>query len=98
MQSGDAPSSRKISKKLNKRAQNFIKNLIIDAVEKKELRADIDINRTAFLLDSMFNNLLRAYYIEYIAPNMGIFKSNKPELDSWVEETINLLKNGLKRG
>lgn len=94
---GDAPSGHKIATELNRKAQGFLEKQIITGIERGDLRSEIDPAKTAFLLDSIFSRLLRAYYSDFIAPDLDIYKADKSTIDNWINETISLLRNGLSK-
>ncbi len=95
--SGDAPSGQKIARSLNKRARNFISSLIKEGIKKGDLQDDIDIERTSFLIDSLFASILRAYYSEHIAPGLNLYRAKEDDLAYWRKVSIDLIKNGIQR-
>jgi len=97
LQSGDAPFSSRRIQKLNKKAQSFLLDLIKEGVERGELRADLDIEKTAYILDILFNNLLQSYYTEFLAPGLHLYQANDDKLRQWTQAVSDFIRHGLAR-
>jgi len=93
---GDAPAGYNVSTGLNRKAQDFLKKQIIIGIENGDIRPGINPAKTAFILDSVFSRLLSAYYSEFIAPDLDLYKADKANLDNWIDGAISLIKLGLE--
>ena len=96
LQSGDAPFGSERIVQLRRQGTEFLTELIEMAVSKGELRADIDVQRVGFLVNSLLETLLRAYYTEFLDSGLGLYKGDSQELDLWIKTTVDLIFSGIR--
>ena len=96
LQSGDAPFGSERIVQLRRQGTEFLTELIEMAVSKGELRADIDVQRVGFLVNSLLETLLRAYYTEFLDSGLGLYKGDSHELDLWIKTTVDLIFSGIR--
>jgi TetR/AcrR family transcriptional regulator len=97
LQSGESPFGSDRILRLQRQGDVFLADLIRQAVERGELRQDLDAERTAFLLKALLETLLRAYYTEFLASGPGLYRGSADELERWVQATLALLRQGMQR-
>ncbi len=97
LQSGEAPSGSEEILQLRKQANEFLIDLLREAIEKGEIREELDIERVAFLLNALLETLLRSYYTEFLASGLGLYRGNAAELDRWVAATMELVRKGAEK-
>jgi TetR/AcrR family transcriptional regulator len=97
LQSGEAPSGSEEILQLRKQANEFLIDLLREAIEKGEIREELDIERVAFLLNALLETLLRSYYTEFLASGLGLYRGNAAELDRWVATTMELVRKGAEK-
>lgn len=97
LQSGDAPFGSERLIQLRRQGNEFLSDLIERAVSKGELRPDIDIHKVGFLINSLLETLLRAYYTEFLDSGLGLYKGDSRELDLWIKSAVNLVFSGIRR-
>lgn len=97
LQSGESPFGSDRILSLHRQGDEFLADLISQAVERGELRQDLDTERTAFLLKALLETLLRAYYTEFLASGSGLYRGSADELERWVNATLALLCKGMQR-
>jgi TetR/AcrR family transcriptional regulator len=97
LQSGEAPSGSEGILQLRKQANEFLIDLLREAIERGEIREDLDVERLAFLLNALLETLLRSYYTEFLASGLGLYRGNAAELDSWVATTMDLVRRGMEK-
>jgi AcrR family transcriptional regulator len=95
LQSGESPYGSDRVTKLRKRGEAFLAGLTGEAVARGELRESIDVERVAFLINALFETLLRAYYTDFIGTDLGLYRGNRDELDLWVETTLEMILSGI---
>tara|TARA_B100000315_G_scaffold188911_1_gene178693 strand:- start:24673 stop:25329 length:657 start_codon:yes stop_codon:yes gene_type:complete len=95
--SGDTPFRGKRLQRIHAESREFLSELLQESLQKGELNPELDVNRTAFLLNAMFEQLLRAYYIEYMAQGLGLHKGKEEDLKQWIEATMGFIKNGIMK-
>ncbi|MBI5250932.1 MAG: TetR/AcrR family transcriptional regulator [Desulfomonile tiedjei] len=96
LQSGDAPFGSERLIQLRRQGSEFLSDLIERAVSRGELRSDIDIHRVGFLINSLLETLLRAYYTEFLDSGLGLYKGDSKELDLWIKTTVDLINFGIR--
>ena len=96
LQSGDAPFGSDRMVQLRRQGSEFLSDLVERAVSKGELSPAIDVQRTGFLINSLLETLLRAYYTEFLDSGLGLYKGNSEELDLWIKAAVNLICSGIK--
>ncbi|MEW6111678.1 MAG: TetR/AcrR family transcriptional regulator [Thermodesulfobacteriota bacterium] len=96
LHSGDAPFGSQRIVTLRGQAQEFLADLLRQGLEEKEIDPSVDVKRAAFLINSLFETLLRAYYTDFLAPGLGLYQGNAKDLDHWVETTLEMIFNGLR--
>ncbi|MBU1882407.1 TetR/AcrR family transcriptional regulator [bacterium] len=98
LQSNDAPKSlQKMVQTLNWQSTRFIASFIEDGIKREELNTEIDVVRTAFLINALFEKLLRSYYSEHLAPEAGLYAADAINIDNWVQSTVNFATFGVSR-
>jgi TetR/AcrR family transcriptional regulator len=97
LQSGDAPFGSERLIQLRRQGTEFLTELIEKAVSKGELTDDIDAQRAGFLVNSLLETLLRAYYTEFLDSGLGLYKGNSSELDLWIKTTVDLIFSGIRK-
>lgn len=97
LQTGEAPFGADRLMQLRRDGDEFLGDLIKQAIDRGELRPDVDIERTAFLINSLLESLLRAYYTEFLGAGVGIYQGRTSELDKWIEATVTLICRGLEK-
>lgn len=97
LQSGEAPSGSEGILQLRKQANEFLIELLREAIERGEIRQDLDVERLAFLLNALLETLLRSYYTEFLASGLGLYRGNAAELDRWVATTMDLVCRGMEK-
>jgi len=95
LQSGEAPFGGDRILNLHRRAERFLADLIREGVEKGELNPDIDIERVAFIVNALLERLLRAYYTEFLAAGLGLFRGDAHQVDRWVATTVDFVSTGI---
>lgn len=70
-------------------------DLLKESQAKGELRQDLDLEKTSFLLYSLLETILRSYYLDHLAGDRGLYRGDPETLDDWVRTTVDFIKNGL---
>jgi TetR/AcrR family transcriptional regulator len=97
LQSGEAPFGAERVLELRREGDEFVANLVREAVARGELRPDLDIPRVAFLINTVMERLLQGYYTEFLASGLGLYRGDPEELDQWIKATIDLFRHGLAK-
>ena len=95
--SGDTPFGGKRLQKIHAESREFLAEFLQKSVKKGDLGPDLDVKRISFLINAMFEQVLRAYYIEYMAQGLGLHEGKEEELKQWIETTMGFIKNGIMK-
>jgi AcrR family transcriptional regulator len=98
LQTGEAPFGADRLMLLRREGDEFLADLIREGIAVGELREDVEIDRVAFLVNSMLESLLRAYYTEFLGAGLGLYQGKATELDRWIKASIDLISKGLEKG
>jgi len=96
LRSGDAPFGSQQIVTLRSQAQEFLADLLRQGLVAKEIDPSVDVERVAFLINSLFETLLMAYYTDFLAPGLDLYQGNSEDLDHWVETTLEMIFRGLR--
>jgi len=96
LQSGDAPFGVRELKSLHQKAQSFLEDIVREGIKRGDIRPEVDVDKTVYLLNVISNSLLRSYYIEFLAPGSDLYQADDAKLGEWVTATVDLLKQGLE--
>ncbi|MEJ2718056.1 MAG: TetR/AcrR family transcriptional regulator [Deltaproteobacteria bacterium] len=97
LQSGETPSGSERVALLRKQGVEFVADLIRVAKARGEVKRSVDVERTAFLINALLETLLRAYYTEFMASGLGLYRGNPEELAGWVQTALGLIREGIQR-
>lgn len=97
LSSGEAPFGARRLLDLHRRSTGFLADLIEEALDRNEIRPEVDVHCTAFLINALFEKLLRAYYTEHVASGLGLYHGDSGEVDRWIHATLELVHSGLVR-
>lgn len=91
LNSDDSPQGKKIIKELHSEAVNYLEGFVVEGIERQELSNKLNIETTAFLLESILNRILQTYYLDLFESKSDIKKNDR----EWIDQIIETLKTGL---
>jgi len=97
LQTGEAPFGADRLMQLRREGDEFLAELIRQGIDRNELRPDLDVERMAFLVNSLLESLLRAYYTEFLGADLGLYQGKATELNRWIEASVELMSRGLEK-
>ncbi|MFA7166834.1 MAG: TetR/AcrR family transcriptional regulator [Desulfoplanes sp.] len=92
---GDAPYKKEILKDIHIESQKFIESLILQAIERGELRKDLDPAIGAFMLECVLDRFIQAHHLDFIDPSLHLCGCPPDESDRWIRHVIDMFKRGL---
>lgn len=95
LQSGDAPFGRARLEQLGRRSRRFLQELVEEAQASGEADPALDAERTAWLLDAMFERLLGAWHSEHLARGTALHHADAEERRAWIAAFRRLVERGL---
>ena len=90
LNSDDSPRGKTIIKKLHSEAIRYLTGFVETGIERNELRANLNPQTVAFMMESILNRVLQAHYLELIDVKSDTLKDN-----DWINEIVDTLKSGL---
>jgi len=97
IQSGETPLGQQLSSRLRSRSYDFLTEIIRDAVEKGELRADVPTDKTAFILNGILETMMRSYYTDFMGSPIGLCReASEQELNLWIDTLVQFVCRGLQ--
>jgi AcrR family transcriptional regulator len=73
----------------------FIEDLLMEAQERGEVRSDLDRAMVSFMINAVFERLMRAYYIQGLDPGLGLYRARREYLSEWARLASTLFRAGL---
>ncbi len=97
LQSGDAPLGTERLGSIQRLGEEFLADLIRQAEANGEIRPDMDPRRVGFLLNALYERLLRSYYTKRLDSGVGLYAAEPDELREWVKTVIDFVRSGISR-
>ena len=76
-------------------SHDFLKDLILTAGERGELRETIDPDVAAFILDAVLDRYLQALSIRHLDAGLGLLEHDATANQLWIRRIVELLQKGL---
>lgn len=95
LHSGKAPCGDSKLSGLHSESVSFLSRIIQEGVENGDLREDLDVNKTAFLLNGVMLQLLHAYYTEHVDSGFGLYRGDERDVQDWINTTVDVFVNGV---
>ncbi|UCG38830.1 MAG: TetR/AcrR family transcriptional regulator [bacterium] len=92
---GDAPHGNRILAEVQDSSRRFLRGLVVEGVRTGDLRADLDPDRTSFILQSVLDRFLQAQYLEFMALSSGGPSDPSTAPDQWISHIVGLFRDGL---
>jgi TetR/AcrR family transcriptional regulator len=73
----------------------YLKPLVEQGIARGELREDIDVATTVFVLDATMDRFLQAYCVSFLDGGAGLYRAPESEIRLKVDALIRLLRHGI---
>lgn len=97
LHTGDSPHSTEILQKLHAEALKFIRSIIADGIERGDLRDDLDVNATGFMVESTLNRFLQAHQLDILDPSLELFDAKEEKSILWIKKMVDVFRRGLSK-
>lgn len=93
---GDSPFKDEILRELNRESHRFLHSLVVQGIERGELRGNLDPGIAAFLLQSVLDRFLQAHNLPFmdLPPDAG--KEAGPEKEPLIKEIVMVFRLGME--
>ncbi|MFZ7128372.1 MAG: TetR/AcrR family transcriptional regulator [Desulfobacterales bacterium] len=92
------PFRRDILSAIRRYSHEYLRELVDDALECGELRPDIDVDKTAFILDAVMDRFLQAQCVDHLDAGLGLFGADAESTRRWVSQIVDLVRIGVDAG
>ncbi|MCH8928849.1 MAG: TetR/AcrR family transcriptional regulator [Candidatus Marinimicrobia bacterium] len=90
---GDSPEGVAILQEIHAESMKFISSFVEQGVERGEISAEIDVDKAAFILESVLNRFLQVQHQNVLDPSLKLYGASSEESERWIEEMVTLLRN-----
>ncbi len=73
----------------------YLRPLVKTGIERGEIRPDVDVDTTVFMLDALMDRFLQAYSVSFLDAGAGIYQASEDRVARKVDELVQLLRLGL---
>ena len=74
---------------------SYLRALLQDARDKGALRADIELDQAAFLLDAAMDRFLQSLSMEHFDAGLGLYRLEREQAGRWARELVAIIKDGM---
>jgi TetR/AcrR family transcriptional regulator len=89
------PQRQELLQKVRQFAQEYLQSLLRRGLARGELRPDLPLATTTFLLDALLDRFLQAASIPAFDVSLGLDQAGEAEMNLRVRELVNILRHGL---
>lgn len=90
-----APFRDEILLSLRKYSHEFLESMLETANARKELRAVLQIDKAAFMLDAVMDRFLQTYAVSHLDAGLGIFRADEKHTDEWINALVEFIFEGI---
>lgn len=80
---------------LRQYSYGYLRTLLSEAKAKGELRNNLDIDKTCFILDAVMDRFIQTHTVRHLDSDLGIYNADGKTIDSWITAIIDIIKNGI---
>lgn len=90
---GDSPEGTVILQELHAESMKFIASLVERGVERGEISKEIDVDKAAFILESVLNRFLQVQHQNVLDPSLNLYGASSEESEKWIKDLVSLLRD-----
>ncbi len=95
LQSTDSPLGARIVSDLHEQSRRFLGELTAAGIDSGEIDKAVNPERTAYFINTLLDQLMRGYFLEYLSKNLDLYNADKRKLREWVEDIVDFVKYGI---
>ncbi len=92
-----APFRDEILISLRQHSTDYLRSLLENALLKKELDQNIDLDKAAFVLDAVMDRFLCAHTIKHLDSGLGIYDAPSEKTETWITEITKMICTGIAK-
>jgi len=93
---GDAPEKQKLLKDIRGESLKFIQSLVQQAMDRNELRPDLDPTVCAFVLECILDRFIQVHHLEFMDPTLKLCGASADTSDQWIRQIVHMIRIGLQ--
>lgn len=91
----EMPFRGEILRSLKNYSYEYIETLLTDAKNKGELKSNIDIKKSGFIIDAVMDRFLLSRALKINDFGLGIYNADNNRINAWVSSLVSILCNGI---
>ncbi len=95
LQGETTPFKAKRLQVLHRQSLAFLHDLLAEAQARGEVRQDLDLRQTSFLVHGLLQQVLRAYDLPHVDSGLGLHRASGVERESWIAAATALISRGV---
>lgn len=92
---GDSPYKASILEELQRESVDFLEGLVVQGIQRGDLRADLDPRTCAFAIQSILDRFLQAHQLSFLGACLGIHGADILTSKEWIQKMVDLLERGM---
>jgi len=89
------PFRNKILASLRSYSHEYLYSLLETAKDRGELRENIDLDKTSFVLDAIMDRFLQAQAIQHLDAGLGLYKTDEENARDWIAGIVDIMRIGI---
>lgn len=89
------PFRNKILSSLRSYSHEYLYSLLETAKDRGELRENIDLDKTSFVLDAIMDRFLQAQAIQHLDAELGLYKTDEENARDWIAGIVDMMRIGI---
>lgn len=89
------PFRDEILSSLRQYSFSYLRSLLQDARDKGELRPNLNLDQTAFLLDAVMDRFLQSLSMQHFDAGLGLYQLDREQAEEWACKLMAIIRNGI---
>ncbi len=91
----DMPMRDELLSSLRRYSFEYLRSLLETGRQRGELRADIDLDKTSFVLDAIMDRFLQAHTVRHLDAGLDLYQADADQAGPWVEDLVGFIRLGI---
>ena len=77
---------------------DYLRPIIVEGINRGELREDLDPEVAAFILDAVMDRFLQAYCTAYMDSGLDLFQASEKVIQARIDDCVEIIRLGMATG